>query len=69
MKLVIRLSETVYSNIDYDKKELFEKFDTRLKVIDEEYRNTLNISKYILLIVARITELNKEEQNKVILML
>lgn len=38
LKLAIRLSETAYSNIDYDKKELFEKFDTRLKNLDEEYR-------------------------------
>lgn len=34
LKLVVRLSETTYSNIDYDKKEMFEKFDTRLKEID-----------------------------------
>ena len=38
VKLAIRLSETAYSNIAYDKKELFEKFDTRLKAIDEEYQ-------------------------------
>lgn len=65
LKLAIRLSETAYSNIDYNKKELFEKFDTRLKAIDEEYSNTLNIQKYILMIVARITELRKEEQNQI----
>lgn len=69
LKLAIRLSETAYSNIDYNKKELFEKFDARLKEIDKEYRNTLNIPKYILLIVARITELRKEEQNKIALYL
>lgn len=38
LKLAIRLSETAYSNIDYSKKELFEKFDAKLKEIDEEYR-------------------------------
>lgn len=65
LKLAIRLSETVYSNIDYNKKELFEKFDTRLKEIDEEYRISLSIPKYILMIVARITELKKEEQNQI----
>ena len=35
LKLSIRLSETAYSNLDYDKKELFKKFDTKLKAIDE----------------------------------
>ena len=35
LKLAIRLSETAYSNIAYDKKELFEKFDTRLNAIYE----------------------------------
>ena len=65
LKLAIRLSETAYSNIDYDKKELFEKIDTRLKNLDEEYRQNLSFLKFILMIVARITELNKEEQNKI----
>ena len=65
LKLAIRLSETAYSNIAYDKKELSEKFDTRLKAIDEEYQQNLSIPNYILMIVARITELKKEEQNQI----
>ena len=65
LKLAIRLSETVYSNIAYNKKELFEKFDIRLKEIDENYRKNLDIPKYILMLVARITELKKEEQNRI----
>ena len=65
LKLAVRLSETNYSNLNYDKKEMFKKFDTRLKEIDEEYIQNLNIPKYILMIVARITELSKEQQNKI----
>ena len=65
LKLAIRINETVYTNIDYDKKEMFEKFDTRLKEIDEDYRINQIIPKHILMIVARITELNKDEQNKI----
>ena len=65
LKLAVRLSETNYSNLNYDKKEMFKKFDTRLKEIDEEYIQNLNSPKYILMIVARITELSKEEQNKI----
>lgn len=69
LKLAIRLSETDYSNIAYNKKELFEKFDTRLKELDENYRKNLDIPKLILMIVARITELKKEEQNQIALYL
>ena len=65
LKLSIRINETIYTNIDYDKKEMFEKFDTRLKEIDEDYRISQNIPKHILMIVARITELSKEDQNKI----
>ena len=65
LKLAIRINETVYTNIDYDKKEMFEKIDTRLKEIDEEYRKYQIIPKHILMIVAIITELSKEEQNKI----
>lgn len=69
LKLAIRINETVYTNIDYDKKEIFEKFDTRLKEIDEDYRIHQNIPKHILMVVARITELSKDEQNKICLYL
>lgn len=69
LKLAIRINETVYTNIDYDKKEMFEKFDIRLKEIDDEYRKYQSIPKYILMIVARITELSKDEQDKVVLYL
>lgn len=65
LKLVIRLSETAYSNIDYNKKEMFKKFNIRLKEIDEEYRQNWSIPNYILMMVARITELRKEEQNQI----
>ena len=39
--------------------------DAGIKEIDEEYRQNLNIPKYILMIVAKITELSKEEQNQI----
>ena len=65
LKLAIRLSETAYSNVDYDKKEKFEKFDTKLKEIDENYRIYQSSPKHILMIVSRITELKKEEQNQI----
>lgn len=65
LRLSIKMNETVYTNIDYDKTELFERFDTRLKKIDTEYKTNLNIPKHLLMVVAWITELSKGEQNKV----
>lgn len=69
LKLAIRITETVYINIDFNKKELFNKLDSRLKEIDTEYRMNLSIPNYILMIVARITELKKDKQNRIFIYL
>ena len=69
LKLAIRINETIYTNIDYDKKEMYVKFDTKFKEIDEDYRINQNIPKHILMIVARLTELSKEDQNQISLYL
>lgn len=69
LRLAIRVNETVYTSIDYDKKEKLEKFENRLKEIDNEYGKNLNINQYILMVTAKITELTKEEQNQVVLYL
>ncbi len=65
LKIAIQVNQTAYTDIDYDKKELFNKFDTRLKEIDSEYRTNLSIPKHFLMVTAWIIELSKEEQNKV----
>lgn len=65
LKLAIQVNQTAYTNIDYDKKELFNKFDTKLKEIDYEYRTNLRIPKHLIMVTAWISELSKEEQNKV----
>jgi hypothetical protein len=69
LRLAIQINETSLTNIDYNKQEMFEKFDARLKEIDEEYSKSLTINKTILMIVSRISELSKEEQNKIVLYL
>ena len=47
LRLGTCLSTSDRANILYNKTEMYEKFDTILKEIDEEYRTTLiNISKY-----------------------
>ena len=51
---------------------MYEKFDTMLKEIDEEYRTTLiNFAKYklVMFTMAKIMEMEKTEKNKIVLYL
>ena len=68
LKLAIRISESNYTNLKYDKPEMYEKFDSKLKELDDEYRTTIiNFNKYptITFAMAKITEMNYNEQNQV----
>ena len=72
LRLGICLSTSDWSNILYNKTEMYEKFDNMLKEIDEEYRTTLiNFAKYRLVVftMAKIMEMETVEQNKVALYL
>ena len=72
LRLAICMNNIIYTNISYDKNEMVERFDKRLKEINEEYRTTIvNFSKYKLVMytMAKIMELEVEEQNKVALIL
>ena len=72
LRLGICLTTSDWANILYNKTEMYEKFDTMLKEVDEEYRNTLiNFAKYhlIMFAMAKIMEMTKEEQNQVALYL
>ena len=72
LRLAICMNDSVYTNLKYDKKEMLEKFDKQLKEIDEEYRTSIvDFSKYklVMLTMAKIMELDIEEQNKVALFL
>ena len=56
----------------YNKSEMYKKFDTILKRIDEKYRTTvINFSKYelVMFAMAKLMELETTEQNKVALYL
>ena len=53
LRLGICLSTSDWSNILYNKTEMYEIFDTMLKEVDEEYRTTLiNFAKYHLIMFA-----------------
>lgn len=68
LRLVICISQSKWSGLIYNTKENYEKFDTMLKELDEEYRTTLiNFGKYklVMFVIAKLTEMESEEQNKV----
>lgn len=72
LRLAIRMSESDYTNLKYDKPEKYKQFDTMLKEIDDEYRTTiLNIRKFfnVGFAMAKLIEMSKEEQNQVALYL
>lgn len=72
LRLGICLTTSDWSNMLYNKSEMFDKFDTMLKEIDEEYRNTIiNFSKYkiVMFTMAKIMEMEQTERNKVALYL
>lgn len=72
LRLAICMSDSSYTNIKYDKPEMYAIFDTMLKEIDKEYRTTLiNFAKchLIMFAMAKIMEMRIEEQNQVALYL
>ena len=72
LRLGICLSTSDWSNILYNKTEMYEKFDTMLKEVDEEYRTTIiNFAKYklVMFVMAKLIEMDTTEQNKVALYL
>lgn len=74
LRLGICLTTSDWANILYNKTEMYEKFDTMLKEVDEEYRTTLinfGQSKYFIInfTMAKIMEMEQVERNKVALYL
>ena len=72
LRLAICMSQSKWSGLIYNTKEYYEKFDSMLKDIDEEYRTTLiDFSKYklIMFVMAKLMEMETTEQNKVALYL
>lgn len=72
LKLCICLTTSDWANILYNKAEMYEKFDTMLKEVDEEYRTTLiNFAKYklVMFTMAKIMEMEQTERNKIVLYL
>ena len=70
LKLAIRINESSYTPIDYDRKEMLKYFSNELAEIDEEYKKFPVInSKYINFAMAKIMEMNIAERDQVVLYL
>lgn len=72
LRLAICMSQSKWSGLIYNTKKYYEKFDSMLKDIDEEYRTTLiNFGKYkiVMFSMAKLMEMETTEQNKVALYL
>ena len=72
LRLAICMSLSKCSGLIYNTKENYDKFDSILKDIDEEYRTTfINFSKYkiVMFAMAKLMEMETTEQNKVALYL
>lgn len=70
--LAIRMSESNYTNLKYNKPEIYKRFNNKLREIDEDYKTTIiNYSKYpiITFAMAKIMEISKENQNQIVLYL
>ena len=68
LRLAICMSQSKWSGLIYNTKESYEKFDTMLKDIDEEYRTTLiNFAKYklVMFAMAKLMKIDIEKQNKI----
>ena len=70
LRLGICLSTSDWANILYNKAEMYEKFDTMLKEIDDEYRTTLinfGQSKYFIInfTMAKLIEMEQTDRNKI----
>lgn len=68
LRLAICISQSNWSGLIYNTREHYEKFDTMLKGLDEEYRTTIvNFAKYkiVMFVMAKLTEIDTTKQNKV----
>ena len=68
LRLGVCMSSSAYTNLKYNKAHIHSIFDKKLKEIDNEYLvSYVNIKKYptILFVMAKIMEMNNQEQNQV----
>lgn len=68
LRLGVCMSSSAYTNLKYNKAHIHSIFDKKLKEIDNEYlASYVNMRKYptILFVMAKIVEMNNQEQNQI----
>ena len=68
LRLGVCMSSSAYTNLKYNKAHIHSIFDKKLKEIDNEYlASYVNMRKYptILFVMAKIMEMNNQEQNQI----
>ena len=68
LRVEICMSESSYTNLQYNKSHIHSKFDNELKKIDKDYLiSYINMRKYpqVLFVMAKIMDMNNAEQNKI----
>lgn len=68
LRIGLCISSSAYTNLKYNKAHIHSIFDKKLKEIDNEYLTSyVNMRKYptILFVMAKIMEMNNQEQNQV----
>ena len=72
LRLAVRMTNSIYCSIQYDRTKMFKHFDVLLKEIDRDYKNFSVIgteNKVIIFAMAKMMEMSTEEQNQVALYL
>ena len=72
LRLAVRMTESNYCSVEYDRVKLFKYFDSLLKEFDKDYKNFSVIDleyRIIMFAMAKIMEMTTEEQNQVSLYL
>ena len=72
LRLGVCMRSSAYTNLKYNKAHIHSIFDKKLKEIDNEYlASYVNMRKYptILFVMAKIMEMNNQEQNQVVMYL
>ena len=70
LRLAICMNDSKWLTLEYEQKEMYNKFDAYLRKIDDEYRTTLiNFAKYkiVMFAMAKLMDMESTEQNKVAL--
>lgn len=74
LRLAICMNDSEWLTLDYNKKEMYNKFDSKLKEIGQEYRTILinfGQSKYFIInfAMSKLMEMEQTDRNKVALYL